>query len=97
MVEQIQLVKRTWEGDRQVETTREVLCTIKSVGQSEFYQAHGTDYKPELKFQMADYLDYAEEQLIIFNEKWWRVIRTYRTGHVLEITVERAPAEEAKK
>lgn len=94
MVEQIQLIKRTWEGNQQVETNREVLCTIKSVGQSEFYQAHGTDYKPELKIQLADYLDYDEEQLIIFNGKWWRVIRTYRTGHALEITVERAPKEE---
>lgn len=94
MVEQIQLIKRTWEGNRQVETKREVLCTIKSVGQSEFYQAHGTDYKPELKIQLADYLDYDEEQLIVFNGKWWRVIRIYRTGHALEITVERAPEEE---
>lgn len=75
---------------------REVFCALRSIGQSEFYQAYATDYRPELKFVLADYLDYNGETLIEYEGVAYSVIRTYRTGQELEIVVARASAEEAE-
>lgn len=73
---------------------REVFATLRSVGHSEFYEAHATDYRPELKFTLADYFDYEGETLVKHGADLYRVIRTYRTGNELELTVGRASAEE---
>ena len=73
---------------------REVLCSLRSVGHAEFYEANATDYRPELKFVLADYLDYEGETLVKYEGALYQVIRTYRDGHELEITVGRASAEE---
>lgn len=78
------------EGD----SRREVLCGLRSVGHSEFYEAHATDYRPELKFVLDDYLDYEGETLVKYGADLYRVIRTYCAGQELEITVGRASAEE---
>lgn len=75
-------------------STREVFCGLRSIGQKEFYEASATDFHPELKFVLADYLDYANEALVGHNGQRYRVLRTYRTGMELEIVVERAAAEE---
>lgn len=80
------------EGD----SRRDVLCGLRSVGHTEFYEAHSVDYHPELKFVLADYLDYEGETLVKYNEKLYRVIRTYRTGQELELTVCLASAEEVE-
>lgn len=79
------------EGD----SRRDVFCGLRSVGHTEFYEAHAVDYHPELKFVLADYLDYNGETLVKYGSDLYRVIRTYRTGQELEITVGRASAEEA--
>lgn len=79
------------EGD----SRRDVFCGLRSVGHTEFYEAHAVDYHPELKFVLADYLDYEGETLVKYGSGLYRVIRTYRTGQELEITVCRASAEEA--
>ena len=73
---------------------REVFCALRSVGHTEFYEAYATDYRPELKFVLADYFEYDNETLVEYNGELYRVIRTYRTGHELELTVGRASAEE---
>lgn len=77
------------------DSMRDVLCGLRSVGHSEFYEAYATDYRPEIKFVLADYLDYEGETLVKYGADLYRVIRTYRTGQELEITVGRASAEEA--
>jgi hypothetical protein len=77
------------------ESRREVLCVLRSVGHAEFYEAQSTDYRPELKFVLDDYLDYEGETLVKHDGTLYRVIRTYRAGQALEITVGRASAEEA--
>ena len=79
------------EGD----SRRDVFCGLRSVGHAEFYEAHATDYRPELKFVLADYLDYNGETLIKYGAEFYRVIRTYRTGQELEITAGKASLEEA--
>lgn len=73
---------------------REVFCGLRSIGHSEFYEAYAIDYRPELKFVLADYLDYEGETLVKYGADLYRVIRTYRTGQELELTVGRASAEE---
>lgn len=75
-------------------STRDVFCGLRSIGQKEFYEASATDFHPELKFILADYLDYANEALVEHNGQRYRVLRTYRTGLALEIVVERAAAED---
>lgn len=76
------------------ETSREVLCGLRSVGMKEFYQAQAADFYPELVFVLADYLDYNGEQLVRHNGQVYNVLRTYRAGQELEIVVTRASAEE---
>ena len=76
---------------------REVFAALRSVGRTEFYQAHAVDYRPELIFVLADYLDYGDESLVKHNGTLYRVLRTYRTGKELEIVVERASAEEVER
>lgn len=77
-----------------LETSRVVFCGVRSIGQQEFYQASATDFHPELKLILADYLDYQDERLVEYNGIRYRVIRTYRAGQELELTVERTAAED---
>ncbi len=77
-------------GDLTVtETTREVFAKLGSIGQKEFYQAKAVGLQPELKFVLADYLDYNDETLVEYNGQRYRVLRTYRAGQELELTVYR--------
>lgn len=99
MNELLTLVQRTLAADGYTvieETRRDVFCRLASIGQSEFYQAQATALRPELKFVLADYLDYGGEYLCIFDGTWYRVIRTYRAGQTLEIVVQRASQEEVE-
>ena len=86
----IKSVKTADETGETVETTTErtVLAKQLSVGQQEFYQAQATGLKPELKFEIADYLDYENEKELIHDGKKYQVLRTYRKStRQLEITV----------
>ena len=78
------------------ETYRDVLCEVLSIGQKEFYAAHGTDFHPELKIKLTDYLDYNGEKLVDYDGVRYRVIRTYRVGTALEIVLERATVEDGE-
>lgn len=71
------------------ETTREVFAKLGSIGQKEFYQAHAVGLQPELKFVLADYLDYDDEPMVEHNGQRYRILRTYRKGQELELTVYR--------
>ena len=97
MNEILTLIKRIVGKDSQgdpviTETTRRVFCRTQSIGQKEFYEANARDFHPEVKFVIADYLDYDDENLVEHNGRRYRVLRTYRTGQELELTAERAPA-----
>lgn len=71
------------------EVTREVFAKLGSIGQKEFYQAHAVGLQPELKFVLADYLDYSDEPLVEYEGQRYRILRTYRKGQQLELTVYR--------
>lgn len=97
MTDILTLVGRTLAADGYTvasESRREVFCRLESIGCTEFYQAQATELRPELKLVLADYLDYEDEYLVIYEGVWYRVIRTYRKGQELEIIVQRAAAEE---
>ena len=70
---------------------REVLAEEMSVGMSEVYQAMAVGYKPEVKFRLANFLDYEGEELVEYtpflspNTYILRVLRTYRAGDTLEL------------
>lgn len=85
------LIKREYGKD---DVKREVFCGFRSIGMREFYAASTTDFHPEAKLVLADYLDYDGETLVDYNGQRYRIIRTYRTGQELELTLERAPLEE---
>lgn len=68
------------------ETSVDRLAEIKSIGQSEFYQANASGLKPEIKFVLADYLDYEGQKTIEYGGVRYRVLRTFQTGKALEIT-----------
>lgn len=75
---------------------RDVFAALRSVGRAEFYAAQAVDYHPELVFVLADCLDYADETLLLHDDRLYRVLRTYRTGQALEIVVVKASAEEVE-
>lgn len=68
------------------EIPREVFAEQMSIGLKEFYQAHAVGLQPEVKFKLADYLDYEDEIVVEHDGNRYRVLRTYRTGQELEIT-----------
>lgn len=69
------------------ETLRERFAAVRSVGQQEFYQAAASGLKPTIKFVLADYYDYDNEKELEYEGIRYNVLRTYRTGNALEITV----------
>lgn len=92
MIDVITLIKQTRGvddyGDPVItETARDVFAKMGSIGQKEFYQAHAVGLQPEIKFVLADYLDYEGENLVQYEGQRYRVLRTYRKGQELEITV----------
>ena len=71
-----------------------IFAQIKSISQTEFYQAQAVGFRPELKFVIADFYDYQGQQLIKYTpfgekEQIYTVIRTYRKDMTLEIVCRR--------
>lgn len=61
---------------------------FKSISQSEFYQAQTVGIKPEIKLELADYLDYSDQEEVLYNDVLYKVLRTYRTStNSLEMTL----------
>ena len=63
-------------------------CTVRSVGRSEYYQAHAQGLEPSVVFTFTDEADYSGERILRWNNKYYRVIRTYVDGLGIEITCE---------
>ena len=73
---------------------RQIFAEVKSIGQSEFYQAQAVGLKPEIKFVIADFADYQNEKVLKYTpfggtEELYTVLRTYRTNNRLEIVCKR--------
>ena len=98
--QQIKLINETKDIDKygnlsRTQTERIVFAELKSIGQSEFYQANALGLKPEIKFVLPHYLEYQNEKKIKYQaygemqEEIYTVIRTFRTGNELEIVCKR--------
>ena len=67
-------------GNEVITTTeRKVLCKLKDVGSSEFYDAQVTGLKPEIKF-IINSIEYEGEKEVVFEDNKYQIIRTYQ-GH----------------
>lgn len=83
-------------GDPELsESERAVFAELKSIGQSEFYQAQAVGMKPEIKFVLPDYLEYQGEKKLKFQdfneaeESEYTILRTFRNGNMLELVCKR--------
>jgi len=68
---------------------RSVFCRIGSVGMKESYQALAIGHNPELKVKIAEFSDYNGEVFALYSGVVYKVLRTYRTGVSIELTLER--------
>lgn len=76
--------------DRVEPVKRDVFAELRSVGYSEYYAAKSAGIEPSIVFVLADYLEYDNEKIVLFNDEQYRVIRTYTNGQTIELTCERA-------
>lgn len=66
-----------------------IYCGLKSIGRTEFYNAIAHGLKPELIFNINKF-EYSGEQLIEFEGKKYKVIRTYSNDlEKIELTCEK--------
>lgn len=66
---------------------KEIFAEKKSIKQSEFYQAQSVGIKPEITFVIHP-SEYENELEVKYNDKIYKVIRTYQTDNEnLEIVV----------
>ncbi len=72
-----------------VKTQTPILCGIKSIGRTEFYNAAANGIKPVIVFLVHGY-EYSGETEIIFEDIKYKVIRTYSEGfEEIELTCEK--------
>ena len=76
-------------------TERTVMCTVRSVGMNERYQALSQGLSPEYVFDLANRGDYEGEKLLVYQDVEYRVIRVYvqPATERVELTVERSNAD----
>jgi len=71
------------------EIKRQVFADKKSVRQSEFYQAALQNINLELMFDVRT-VDYQEEKLLDYEEKRYKIVRTYdKDGELTELVCSR--------
>lgn len=79
--------------ENRTETQR--FCSVKSVGETEFYQAQASGFKPSVKFILADFLDYQGQPYVRWVNPWGveeelTIIRTYKNERSeLELTCQK--------
>jgi len=77
-------------GTEPTETSRTVYCTVKSIGQTEAYQAMGIGLNPELKVILAHDFEYEGEGLCELGGVRYDILRTYITeADGIELTLQR--------
>lgn len=71
-------------------TSRTVYCEVKSVSQTEAYQARATGLNPEYRLVLSHSFEYKGEKLCEFREVRYNIIRTYvNESDGIELTVQR--------
>lgn len=69
---------------------REVYCEVRSVGQSEVYQARAAGLAPEIRLVLSQAFEYQGEKRCVFCGVRYAILRTYVTdADSIELTLER--------
>lgn len=68
---------------------RTLFAEIRSVSQSEFYAASQSGFKPVYKAVIADYYDEDQDDVVRYGGALYHIVRKYRDGVNLELTLER--------
>lgn len=90
----IDLINITYTEDEigqeiEVKTTSTIFCNIKSISQSEFYQAAQAGLRPSITF-IVHLFEYEGQKKVKYNGLEYNVIRTYATGlEEIELICER--------
>ena len=79
--------------DEYVPVSRQVFCSVRSVGMIEAYQAMSHGLHPQFVFVLSDYTDYEGEKICEYKGVRYRVVRTYRNNQGIELTVEEATVD----
>lgn len=92
------LVKQTHETDELgvetvTETTREVTCTVSSVGRSEVFEGGRNGLNPQYQFGIF-FGDYDGEDLCEFKGTRYSIYRTYLNGDYVELYAEKRKGTE---
>lgn len=72
-----------------IQGIRNVLCDIQSIGLREHYKAMSAGFTPEIKLVLADFADYGGEKYALYARDVYKVIRAYRAGRRVELSLER--------
>ena len=77
--------------DAATESERVVMCTVRSVGMQESYQAMSLGLSPEYVFDIANKADYCGEKRVAWHGVEYSVLRVYIDPHTerVELTVQR--------
>ena len=77
-------------GTEPTETTRDVFCTVRSIGQQEAYLAMGQGLNPELKVILSHDFEYDGERLCEVGGVRYDILRSYITEKDgIELTLQR--------
>jgi SPP1 family predicted phage head-tail adaptor len=71
-------------------TERKVYCEVKSVSQTEAYQARATGLNPEYRLVLSHSFEYKGEKRCRFRDVEYEIIRTYvNESDGIELTIQR--------
>ena len=77
-------------GTEPAESTRDVFCTVRSIGQQEAYLAMGQGLNPELTVILSHDFEYEGERLCELDGVRYEILRTYVTEtDGIELTLQR--------
>lgn len=68
-------------------TQTKILAIKKSVGRREFYLAKQTELQPTILFEINAF-EYDGQEELLFNDKKYKIIKTYEKNNMLELTCE---------
>ena len=77
--------------DPPVLTSRTVYCDVKSVSQTETYQARATGLNPEYRLRLSHSFEYQGEKRCVFRGIHYEILRTYMDEtDGIELTIQRS-------
>lgn len=64
----------------------QVFCNIKSISQTEFYQAQSVGLRPEIKVQIK-LVDLTDVTHFRYNKKLYKILRVYKKEDLVELVL----------